>query len=173
MKCAKCDSWDVKLLDTRILWDAKLLPTRVLADRRQRWRRYECKRCSDRWTVYGGKDLPKDPARPPKSVTSARRVSNAAAAEIILSDRSALALAAEHGVSAQAIWQIRHGKSYADVYTRLKEQGYSISGFGEKLCRDCRYWQEDGCDFRFPDAGADFATDCYLYARAKETRLLQ
>jgi hypothetical protein len=117
--------------------------------------------------------LPKDPDRPPKSVPSARRLTTAAAAEIILSDKSTLALADEHGVSAQAIWQIRHGKSYADVYTRLKEQGYSISGFGEKLCQDCRYWQKDGCDFRFPDAGADFATDCYLYARAKETRLLQ
>jgi hypothetical protein len=100
-------------------------------------------------------------------------LATAAAAEIILSDKSALALAAEHGVSAQAIWNIRRGKSYADVYARLKEQGYSVAGFGEKLCQDCRYWQEDGCDFRFPDAGADFATDCYLYARAKETRLLQ
>ena len=113
------------------------------------------------------------PVRTPKAVPSARRLTNAAAAEVILSDKSTRALAAEHGVSAQAIWQIRQGKSYADVYTCLKKQGYSIAGFGAKLCQDCRYWREDGCDFRFPDAGADFATDCYLYARAKETKLLQ
>ena len=161
MKCARCDSWDVELIGSRLLTNER------------RWRRYECRQCSDRWTVHGPKKLPKDPDRPPKSVPSARRLTATAAAEIILSDKSTLALADEHGVSAQAIWQIRHGKSYANVYTRLQEQGYSISGFGEKLCRDCRYWQEDGCDFRFPDAGADFATDCYLYARAKETRLLQ
>ena len=161
MKCARCDSWDVELIGSRLLTNER------------RWRRYECRQCSGRWTVHGPKKLPKDPDRPFKSVPSARRLTATAAAEIIMSGKSTLALADEHGVSAQAIWQIRQGKSYADVYARLKEQGYSISGFGEKLCRDCRYWQEDGCDFRFPDAGADFATDCYLYARAKETRLLQ
>jgi len=113
------------------------------------------------------------PDRTAKAVPSARRLTNAAAAEVILSDKSTRALAAEHGVSPQAIWQIRQGKSYANVYTRLKEQGYSIAGFGKKLCQDCRYWREDGCAFRFPDAGAGFATNCYLYARATGTSLLQ
>jgi hypothetical protein len=88
------------------------------------------------------------------------------AKQIMLSDKSTLALAAEFGVSHQAISQIRLGQSYAYIYRQLQEDGCALAGQGGILCDQCVHWSGSSCGFEFPDAGGDFATDCVLYEAA-------
>lgn len=82
---------------------------------------------------------------------------------MILSDKSTLALAADYGISHQAISQIRLGHVYTEVHASLEKQGHRLPSHDKKLCVDCQHWGRYGCSFGFPDAGDDFATDCDLY----------
>jgi transcriptional regulator NrdR family protein len=140
MSCLSCNSTDVKVIDSRHCIDG-------------RWRRrYRCSTCLERWTTY------ENTGRSHK-----RALSTAEAADVILSDKSTLALAAEYGLSHQAISQIRLGHVYTEVHVHLEKQGYRLPSHGKKLCIDCHHWGRYGCSFDFPDAGDDFATDCDLY----------
>jgi hypothetical protein len=84
----------------------------------------------------------------------------------MLSDKSTLALAAEYGISHQAISQVRLGQTYSYIYLELQEQGLAFAGQGGVFCDGCKHWGKGGCGFDFPDAGGDFATDCVLYEAA-------
>jgi transcriptional regulatory protein LevR len=53
---------------------------------------------------------------------------------VILSDKSTLALAADYGISHQAISQIRLGHVYAEVHAHLEKQGHRLPSHGKKLC---------------------------------------
>ena len=140
MNCPSCDSTDVRVVDSRHCTDG-------------RWRRrHHCSTCLDRWTTYES-----------NGVSHKRTLSPTEAAAVILSDKSTLALAADYGITHQAISQIRLGRVYAEVHAHLEKQGHRLPSHSKKLCVDCHHWGRYGCSFGFPDAGEDFATDCDLY----------
>jgi hypothetical protein len=60
-----------------------------------------------------------------------------------------VALAADYGITHQAISQIRSGRIYAEVYAKLEKQGYRLPGQDKKLCNDCQHWGRYGCSFGF------------------------
>ena len=150
MNCPSCDSVDVIVVDTRPCNDGR------------RRRRYHCNTCLERWTNHESNAFPVKAPRL-RLLYRTRSLSPGQAAAVMLSDKSSLALAAEYGITHQAISQIRLGRVYADVYARLKEQGHKLRSHGKQLCADCKHWTQAGCGFNFPEAGGDFATDCDLY----------
>jgi hypothetical protein len=80
----------------------------------------------------------------------------------ILTDRrhTDAELAAQMGVSRQAVSQVRLGRSWSNVYPELPRRGDWIS------CVNCKHWRHDECDLGFPDPieeGPAFASDCDLY----------
>lgn len=140
MSCPSCKSTDVQVIDSRHCTDG-------------RWRRrYRCSDCLERWTTYESTGL-----------NHKRALSPTEAAEVILSGKSTVTLAAEYGVTHQAISRIRLGQVYAEVHFHLEKQGHRLPSHSKKLCIDCHHWGRYGCSFGFPDAGDDFATDCDLY----------
>lgn len=152
MTCPSCKSENYKVIDSRVQKDGT------------RRRRYYCKDCTERWsTLSTGKDAEPIVRFPP---VVNRRLTLEQAKQIMLSPRSTLALAAEFGVSHQAISQIRLGQSYAYIYRQLREDGCALAGQGGILCDQCVHWSGGSCGFEFPDAGGDFATDCVLYEAA-------
>jgi hypothetical protein len=150
MSCPSCESTDVRVLESRHCIDGR------------RRRRHHCNTCLERWTTHESNAVP---ARGPRrrGASHKRALSPAEAADVILSDKSTLALAADYGISHQAISQIRLGHVYTEVHAHLEKQGHRLPSHGKKLCNDCRHWGRYGCSFGFPDAGDDFATDCDLY----------
>jgi len=102
--------------------------------------------------------LPKQPSR--------RQLKVSEVEEVLLSTESMAALARRFGVSSEAIRNIKANNSYQDVYKRLVLEGKLQQVDDALLCVACAHWLgERGCDFGFPDAGDDFATDCYLFRR--------
>lgn len=151
MSCPHCESERVIVLQSRI---------KANGDRR---RRYKCEVCLERWTLFEDGAAPPKP-KPSFVVRSTRLFTDAQAEAIMLSSKSSSALAAEYGVTRQAVDQIRQGQSYANIYARLQEEGHQLRSTGSLLCESCVHWCDGkGCSFGFPDAGGDFATDCYLY----------
>ena len=67
-----------------------------------------------------------------RGVSHKRALSPAEAADVILSDKSTLALAADYGISHQAISQIRLGQVYADVHAHLEKQGAQVAQSRQK-----------------------------------------
>jgi len=152
MNCPSCKSENYKAIDSRPLQNGT------------RRRRYVCKDCKERWTTFStGKDTEPIVRFPP---VKARRLTSRQAKQIMLSDKSTLALAAEYGISHQAISQVRLGQTYSYIYLELQEQGLALAGQGGVFCDGCKHWGKGGCGFDFPDAGGDFATDCVLYEAA-------
>ncbi len=152
MNCPSCRSENYKAIDSRPLQNGT------------RRRRYVCKDCKERWTTFStGKDT--EPIVRSPAVTT-RRLTFEQAKQIMLSDKSTLALAAEYGISHQAISQIRLGQTYSYIYIELQEQGFALAGQGSVFCDGCTHWSKGACGFDFPDAGGDFATDCVLYEAA-------
>lgn len=152
MNCPSCKSEHYKIIDSRLKPDGS------------RWRRYFCKDCKERWSTFStGKDVEPIVRFPP---VKSRCLTFEQAKNIMLSDRSTLALAADYGISHQAISQIRLGQTYSYIYLELQEQGFALAGQGGVLCDGCKHWSGGGCGFDFPDAGGDFATDCVLYEAA-------
>jgi len=149
MNCPSCKSENYKVVDSRVQKDGT------------RRRRFVCRNCSERWSVYAtGKDAEPAARCPP---INKGRLSVEQAKQVMLSGKSTLALAAEFGVSHQAISQIRLGQTYSYIYRELQEQGCALASSGGVLCDQCKHWEQDACGFGFPDAGGDFATDCSLY----------
>lgn len=152
MSCPHCKSERVVVLESRI---------KANGDRR---RRYKCEVCLERWTVFESADVPVKPKGRIYGPSPTRALTEKQAVDIMLSSKSSSALAADYGITRQAIDLVRTGKTYANVYTRLQSEGYSLRSSGSLLCETCVHWSDGrGCDFEFPDAGGDFATDCYLY----------
>ena len=152
MNCPSCDSAQVLILESRV---------KANGDRR---RRYKCNACLDRWTVFEVGVAPAKPQIRSYVPAPTRTLTDAEAASIMLSEESSAALAATFGITRQAIDAIRKGKTYTDVYTKLREEGQRLRSSGNPVCEGCIHWRgEQRCDFEFPDAGGDFATDCYLY----------
>jgi transcriptional regulator NrdR family protein len=152
MNCPSCKSENYKVIDSRLKPDGT------------RWRRYFCRACTERWsTVSTGKEA--EPIVRFPAVTP-RRLTFAQAKEIMLSDKSTLALAAKYGISHQAVSQVRLGQVYAYIYRQLQEEGHVLASTGGYICDQCRHWSGGSCGFDFPEAGGDFATDCVLYEAA-------
>jgi transposase-like protein len=149
MNCPSCKSENYKAIDSRVLKNGT------------RRRRYVCKDCKERWTTFStGKDAEPIVRFPP---VANRRLSLEQVKQIMLSGKSTLSLAAEFGISHQAISQIRLGHSYSYVYRQLQEEGCALASSGCVLCDQCKHWEQGACGFGFPDAGDDFATDCVLF----------
>lgn len=152
MSCPHCESERVIILESRI---------KANGDRR---RRYKCEVCLERWTLFESKVAPVKTKARVYGPSPTRTLTEEQAAGVMLSSKSSSALAAEYGITRQAIDLIRKGETYANVYTRLQDEGYSLRSSGSLLCETCVHWRDGkGCDFGFPDAGGDFATDCYLF----------
>lgn len=122
-------------------------------------RRWECSDCGERWTVLGPDRKPprrRKPSRPRPQKLELSHVRRA------LTDRKAsdVKLAAELGVSRQAIQQIRIGKTWTKVFPNLPRRPQW------RDCTECRHWSNDECGLGFPDPleeGTGFAGDCDLY----------
>jgi len=156
MSCPSCQSDDVYVLESRLRSDGV------------RRRRYKCLTCRERWTAFEEPSapgfeidstlLPKQPSRRQLKINEVE--------EVLLSTESLAALARRFGVSSEAIRNIKANNSYQDVYKRLVLEGKLQAQTDVLLCVACAHWRsERGCDFGFPDAGDDFATDCYLFRR--------
>lgn len=152
MNCPSCKSENTGVLETRLRADGV------------RRRRYKCFTCLDRWSEFeqpsGDKAdavlLPKQPAR--------RRLTPKDAEEILLSEESRGDLARRFNVTRETIRKILTRETYADVYKRLVMEGKLEAPSDLRFCEMCVHWTADrGCDFGFPDAGGEFATDCYLF----------
>lgn len=152
MNCPTCDLQQVQVMESRKRADGA------------RRRRYKCLACDYRWTqiIEGAGDVRVRLVR--RSAPELRKLTKRQAVAVMLSSKSSAALAAKYGISRQAIDLVRVGKTYANVYRQLQQKGYTLRSCGRLRCEQCVHWRgEQGCDFGFPDAGGDFATDCYLY----------
>lgn len=140
----------------------------VLSSRKRvdgaRRRRYECLVCGHRWTKFYENDSDPRVLLVRKTAPEIRHLTTRQAVFVMLSDKSSAALAAKYGVTRQAIDKVRTGKTYTEVYKRLESKGRRLRSKGRFVCEQCVHWHaERGCDFDFPDAGGDFATDCSLF----------
>lgn len=155
MNCPRCGESDCFVKNTRILPTGK------------RKRRYGCQVCEYRWTVYEKIEgaevkVPIKRAGPPPR----RMFTDKQAATIMLSTESRAALANFYGVSRQAIDSVKTGKTYTHVYNKLKATGETVARVSTAMCVECvHWWGERGCTFGFPDAGDDFAMDCFVFER--------
>jgi hypothetical protein len=123
-------------------------------------RRYVCLDCGERWTTFGPDRKPPRQRRE-RSKPAPRKLTEEQARRA-LTDRttSAVALAAEMGVSRQAISQIRCGISWAKAFPELRRRK------DWRDCTECRHWHNNECLMGFPDPaeeGTVFADDCDLY----------
>lgn len=151
MNCPECKSEDRQLLSSR------------LTVRGKRLRRFECRICKYRWTLYTDESK----GRPyktrwqdnPAKRSSWRRVSREDALKIITSPLPQRVLAAQYGMSRQSISLIQTGSIYKEVYQEL----YPVRTGPVYSCADCSSWSREQCGFGFPDAGGDFATDCCVF----------
>lgn len=151
MNCPTCKSSDTRVTESRVRADGV------------RRRRYACLICKDAWTVFEHENkpvaadvLPKQPAR--------RKLTTEDAEKILLSKESNSTLAKRFGVSKETIRKVQTQNTYQDVYRRLVLAGKLEAPDGLKFCEACVHWIDGrGCDFGFPDAGNDFASDCYLF----------
>lgn len=152
MNCPECQ------LDTVILFES-----RKRADGARR-RRYKCLTCDYRWTEYQANACEPRVRLVKRNSPAQRRLTEQEAKAVMLSSCSSASLAAKYNMSRQAIDLVRYGKTYKNVYKRLQDKGCFLRSSGRLHCEQCVHWLGDGgCDFGFPDAGGDFATDCYLF----------
>ena len=143
MRCTSCRGIDLRIIRSIVT---------LAGHRRRRW---QCNGCQHRWTTFEeDAELPRERRKPRPRLIGVRTLTNADAASIMLSTATARQLAAQHGLSRQAISDIKRGRNYRDVHAAL--------GLNRKGCNACRYWS-DGCTFSFPEAGGSFSQHCSLY----------
>lgn len=121
-------------------------------------RRWQCLDCGERWTTLGPDRKKARKRRPdgPKPKKLTREQVRRALTDQQTSD---VKLAAELGVSRQAIQQVRCGKSWASAFPKLRRRPW-------RDCTECQHWSRDRCGLGFPDPlteGTSFAADCDLY----------
>jgi hypothetical protein len=122
-------------------------------------RRHECCVCQARWTVFGPERRPEREKRKPGKphlLLTLEQVYR------ILTERHRgdTELAAELGVTRQAVNQVRIGKSWRSAFPELPRKRQWVS------CLDCKHWEHGECGLGFPDPeeeGPEFAADCDLY----------
>lgn len=122
-------------------------------------RRWECRDCGARWTVLGPDSKPPRQKRPPGK-PHPRLTLDQVYRALIDRGTSDIALAAELGVSRQAIQQIRIGKTWPTAFPELPRRPQW------RDCTECRHWERGECGLGFPDPleeGTRFAADCDLY----------
>lgn len=112
-------------------------------------RRYECKDCGHRWTEG--------------NVGVNRLLSDEQVMEILASPLNVgnAELARRHGVSREAIRQVRCGITYSWLTNRKPHAD------GIRYCNSCDFYsRESGCRMQFPDfeeLGPVFANECEAY----------
>lgn len=145
MHCQQCSSPDCKVVESRLLIDGT---------RRRRW---QCRHCEARWTTHAQDAGPAKLRRKPKPrLHGSRTLTDAQAADIMLSDVPIRELARVYDMTHQAITLIRAGRVYRDVYAALGLQSLG--------CQSCKFW-DSKCSFGFPEAGGTFSQECTLYER--------
>ena len=120
------------------------------ATRYGRYRRFECKKCQNRFNIIHGEPNAK------------RLIDDATVMAIRQSADGHQSLADQHGCSRELIRQIRSGLIYKDL---LPEWFRAPAKAGDPTCNQCRFWS-DGCSMGFPDPeieGPQFARDCSVF----------
>jgi len=102
------------------------------------------------------------------------KLTPAAVTHILLSTEPNSVMAAQYGVTRQAISLIRNGKNWTDICpdvprvpVRVKESVRKDYIQQSKHCHNCIEYQHGECAFGFPEAIDEptFATICDLYQR--------
>jgi transcriptional regulator NrdR family protein len=87
----------------------------------QRYRRFQCTTCTHRWSVSTAEGEPQPrPKTPGRANYETRRMTNREAALIMLSYDSLHEIAKSTGFSYGTIYEIKHGRSYTDVYNLIQ-----------------------------------------------------
>ena len=91
------------------------------------------------------------------------KISEATVRAILLTKGTHQATAAIHGVSWQAVQQIRLGKIHK---TTAPEVPRWVNP-GKHSCELCRHWLKGGCTLGFPEPTENllFANECNLYSK--------
>lgn len=120
-------------------------------------RRFQCKSCGDRWTVWNGE-------RPP-SAAPETRLSDEAIFDI-LTDRSPQpVLAQRHNCSLSAVGRIRRGEMHAKIHPEIPRFKDPVKT-GRKTCKKCNLYTgfpSDPCSLGHVDPieeGLTFASYC-------------
>jgi transposase-like protein len=143
IRCVSCSGINLRVIRSQLT---------LAGHRRRRW---HCNGCSHRWTTFEENAAPPRERRKPRPrIKGCRSLTNAEAAAIMLSAATSRVLAAEYGMTRQAILAIKSGRHYRDVYAAL--------GLNCNDCSACRFWDK-GCSFGFPEAGGDFSKHCTLF----------
>jgi hypothetical protein len=143
MRCTACRGIDLRVIRSTLT---------LVGHRRRRW---QCNNCQHRWTTYEEHAAPPRERRKPRPrLIGVRTLTNADAASIMLSPASTRQLAAEYGITRQAVSSIKRGHNYRDVHAAL--------GLNRQGCEGCRFWDKR-CTFGFPEAGGSFSQHCSLY----------
>ena len=148
--CPDCNKDEPRLIESR------------MTVRGVRRRRYECKGCRYRWSLFNKENEGrpyKTYEQQEKRTDVCRRLSSEDARTIVLSNEPQRVLAARYGVSRQSISLIQIGRMYKNIY----EEIYPPRTGPMIYCTSCAHWGRDRCSFGFPDAGDTFATDCSVY----------
>jgi transposase-like protein len=161
VNCPDCKSENRKLLESR------------LTVRGKRRRRFECRVCLHRWTMFN--DESKGRAYTHRWETSAaqkaawRRLKRDDILKIIKSHLPQRMLAEKYGVTRQSISRIQLGLMYKDIYAEINPPRTGPVVY----CTGCANWEYDSCGFGFPEAGGDFATYCCVYSPSTLTDVVQ
>lgn len=168
--CEHCGSTNLDLIDSSKLSNGS------------RRRRYECRTCGKRMTIWiGERPKPTGHRRPGLNVGRVQLppLDESQVRTVLLSIRSTSdqAMADQIGRSRELIRQIRSGKLYPDSCPDLPRRNSNLIAPNQKpppitgpTCLTCTNWRGTrGCGFEFPDAieeGVGFAAECLLYSAA-------
>ena len=152
VNCPDCNKVEPKLLESR------------MTVRGVRRRRFECKRCRYRWTLF----VKENEGRPYKpnlwdahkgNMSPFRSLSSDQIRTVILSNKPQRVLAKDYALSRQSISLIQTGRMYKEIYEEMHPPRTGPLLY----CSDCAHWNHNKCGFGFPDAGNTFATYCSVY----------
>ena len=152
VNCPDCSKVEPKLLESR------------MTVRGVRRRRFECKRCRYRWTLF----VKENEGRPYKpnlwdahkgNMSPFRSLSSDQIRTVILSNKPQRILAEDYALSRQSISLIQTGRMYKEIYEEIHPPRTGPLLY----CSNCVHWNHNKCGFGFPDSGDTFATDCSVY----------
>lgn len=138
-----------------------MVVTHTRQTKRGEYKRFACKACDNRMSVFGGVEHVN--VKPVRLPSSSRRLSAAAVFAIRESVEKNRQLADRYGCSYELIRQIRAGLVYRDL---LPAEFQRPAAAGGASCERCCHWEIDDCGMGFPDPleeGPGFARDCSLY----------
>ena len=125
-------------------------------------RRCTNERCRKIKTFY-----PESEAPPPRYRTI-RKFNDEQVVQILLSDKPHAQLAREHGVSPQAVRDVRNGVHYGEIRPDIPRRNTFV---GERrFCRDCIQYLNGKCSLGFPEAKSNtYAQICSVYEEKPRT----